>query len=128
MHRELRLAFARFDYHASDATDIFFVGGQDWTLFGSGALMNIVETTFNGAFWGNIYTRSPQLRVGFIQTLSKANHVNLEGQFGVMMPSTGQIEKLGNYGATGGNATCLAGFEAQLGQGEREGADADRPE
>jgi hypothetical protein len=84
---QLRLAFVRMDYHASDATDLFFVGGQDWTLFGSGALMNIVETTFNGAFWGNIYTRSPQLRVGFIQTLEKERHVNLEGQFGVMMPS-----------------------------------------
>jgi hypothetical protein len=61
---QLRLAFVRLDYHASDNTDVFFVGGQDWTLFGSGALMNIVETTFNGAFWGNIYTRSPQLRGG----------------------------------------------------------------
>jgi hypothetical protein len=58
--------------------------------------MNILETTFNGAFWGNIYTRSPQLRVGFIQTLDKDRHVNLEGQFGVMMPSTGQILKLGS--------------------------------
>jgi hypothetical protein len=113
----LRLAYARVDYHASDTTDLFFVGGQDWTLFGSGALMNIVETTFNGAFWGNIYTRSPQLRVGFIQTLEKERHVNLEGQFGVMMPSTGQILKLGTVGLAG-----------QLGQGEREGADADRPE
>ncbi len=116
----LRQANVRLDYHASDATDIFFVGGQDWTLFGSGALMNILETTFNGAFWGNIYTRSPQLRVGFIQTLDKTNHVNLEGQFGVMMPSTGQILKLGD---AAGN-----GLAAQLGQGEREGADADRPE
>jgi hypothetical protein len=124
----IRLAYARMDYHAGENTDIFFVGGQDWTLFGSGALMNIVETTFNGAYWGNIYTRSPQLRVGFIQTLSKENHVNLEGQFGIMMPSTGQIEKLCNYGATGDNNTCLAGFEAQQGQGEREGADSDRPE
>ena len=53
--------------------DIFFVGGQDWTLFGSGALENIVETTFNGAFWGNIYTRSPQLRGGFIETLDKGH-------------------------------------------------------
>jgi hypothetical protein len=114
---QLRLAFVRMDYHASDSTDIFFVGGQDWTLFGSGALMNIVETTFNGAFWGNIYTRSPQLRVGFIQTLEKEHKVNLEGQFGVMMPSTGQIEKLGSL--------QLAG---QIGQGEREGADSDRPE
>jgi len=117
---QLRLAFVRLDYHASENTDIFFVGGQDWTLFGSGALMNIVETTFNGAFWGNVYTRSPQLRGGFIQTLDKEHNVNLEGQFGVMMPSTGQILKLGN---AAGN-----GLAAQLGQGEREGADADRPE
>ena len=114
---QLRLAFVRMDYHASEKTDIFFVGGQDWTLFGSGALMNIVETTFNGAFWGDVYTRSPQLRVGFIQNLSKENHVNLEGQFGIMMPSTGEILKLGTLGLAG-----------QLGQGEREGADADRPE
>ena len=117
---QLRLAFVRMDYHASENTDIFFVGGQDWTLFGSGALMNIVETTFNGAFWGSIWTRSPQLRVGFIETLNKDRHVNLEGQFGVMMPSTGEILKLGN---AAGN-----GLAAQLGEGEREGADADRPE
>jgi hypothetical protein len=117
---QLRLAFVRLDYHASETTDIFFVGGQDWTLFGSGAMMNIFETTFNGAFWGNTYTRSPQLRGGFIQTLSKENNVKLEGQFGVMMPSTGEILKLGN---AAGN-----GLAAQLGQGEREGADSDRPE
>jgi hypothetical protein len=114
---QLRLAFVRMDYHAGENTDLFFVGGQDWSLFGSGALMNIVETTFNGAFWGNSWTRSPQLRVGFIQTLEKERHVNLEGQFGVMMPSSGQILKLGSVGLAG-----------QLGQGEREGADSDRPE
>ena len=115
---QLRLAFVRLDYHAGENTDIFFKGGQDWTLFGSGALMNIVETTFNGAFWGSVYTRSPQLTAGFIETLSKENHVNLEGQFGVMMPSTGQILKLGS----------VFGLAGQLGEGEREGADADRPE
>ncbi|MGB9235847.1 MAG: hypothetical protein WCC04_15670 [Terriglobales bacterium] len=118
---QLRLAFVRMDYHASEKTDIFFVGGQDWTLFGSGAMMNILETTFNGAFWGNTYTRSPQLRVGFNETLSKENKVKLEGQFGVMMPSTGQILKLGL-------AASNCGLCAQLGQGEREGADSDRPE
>jgi hypothetical protein len=82
--------------------------------------MNILETTFNGAFWGNTYERSPQLRGGFIQTLSKENNVKLEGQFGIMMPSTGEILKLGD---AAGN-----GLGAQLGEGEREGADADRPE
>jgi len=117
---QLRLAFVRLDYHASDAFDVFFVGGQDWTLFGSGALENIVETTFNGAFWGNTWERSPQLRGGFVWTLDKEHKVNLEPQIGIMMPSTGQILKLGN---AGGN-----GLAAQLGQGEREGADSDRPE
>jgi len=114
---QLRLAFVRLDYHASENTDVFFVGGQDWTLFGSGALMNIMETTFNGAYWGNTWERSPQLRGGIIHTLDKEHHVNLEGQFGIMMPSTGQIEKLGSLGLAG-----------QIGQGEREGADSDRPE
>jgi len=113
----IRLAYVRMDYHASDKTDIYFKGGQDWTLFGSGALMNILETTFNGAFWGNVYTRSPQLVGGFVKTLSEENKVKLEGDFGIMMPSTGQILKLGSVGING-----------QLGQGEREGADADRPE
>ena len=114
---QLRLAFVRLDYHASDTFDVFFLGGQDWTLFGSGALENIVETTFNGAFWGNIWERSPQLRGGFIWTLDKEHHANLEPQFGIMMPSTGQILKLG-----------LSGLAGQLGEGEREGADSDRPE
>jgi hypothetical protein len=117
---QLRLAFVRLDYHANENTDIFFVGGQDWTLFGSGALENIVETTFNGAYWGNIWERSPQMRGGFVYTLNREHHVNFEPQFGIMMPSSGQILKLGTNG--------LAGLEAQLGQGEREGADANRPE
>ena len=68
---QLRLAYVRLDYHVSDATDVFFLGGQDWTLFGSGVLPNLLETTFLGAYWGDIYTRSPQLRGGFVQTLSK---------------------------------------------------------
>ncbi len=114
---QLRLAYVRMDYHASDTFDVFFLGGQDWTLFGSGALENIVETTFNGAYWGNIWERSPQMRGGFIWTLNKEHHVNLEPQFGIMMPSTGQILKLGTLGLAG-----------QIGQGEREGADSDRPE
>ncbi|MGO9402838.1 MAG: hypothetical protein ACLPVW_05125 [Terriglobales bacterium] len=114
---QLRLAFVRLDYHASENTDVFFVGGQDWALFGSGALENIVETTFNGAYWGNIWERSPQLRGGIIQSLNKEHHVNLEGQVGIMMPSSSQILKLGSLGLAG-----------QIGQGEREGADSDRPE
>jgi hypothetical protein len=57
------------------------------------------------------------MRGGFVQTLNKDNNVKLEGQFGIMMPSTGQILKLGSLGLAG-----------QIGEGEREGADSNRPE
>jgi len=113
----LRLAFVRLDWHASENTDIFFLGGQDWTLFGSGALPNILETTGLGFFYGDIYTRSPQLRLGFIQTLNKEHNIKFEWQGGIMQPSSGEILKLGSLGLAG-----------QLGQGEREGSDSDRPE
>src|SRR5208282_5094368 len=66
----LRLAYARLDYAGSDATDVFFEAGQDWTLFGSGALPNILETTFLGAYSGDVYERSPQFRFGLVQKLA----------------------------------------------------------
>jgi len=113
----IRLAYVRMDYHASENTDVFFVGGQDWTLFGSGALPSILETTFLGAFWGDVYTRLPQLRGGLIQTLNRENNVKLEFQGGIMMPSSGQILKLGSVGLGG-----------QIGEAEYEGAQSDRPE
>jgi hypothetical protein len=116
----LRMAIVRMDYHASESTDIYFIGGQDWTLFGSGALPNILETTILGGFYGSAYTRSPQMKVGFVETLSKEHHIKFEPTFGVMMPSTGQVERL---------ATSFSnGLQNQIGQAEREGADADRPE
>lgn len=115
---QLRLAYVRMDIAASDATDIFFEGGQDWTLFGSSALPNILETTFLGAFYGDIYERSPQMRFGFVQKLgSSSRNFKFSPEFAIMMPSTGQIEKLGSLGLAG-----------QIGQAEREGADSGRPE
>ncbi len=61
---QLRLAYGRIDWTAAPNTDLFFEAGQDWTIFGSSALMNLFETTFFGAYWGNIYERSPQFRIG----------------------------------------------------------------
>jgi hypothetical protein len=117
---QLRLAWARLDYAASDATDFYFEGGQDWTLFGSSALPNILETTALGYWYGDIYERSPQFQFGLVQKLgSSSRNFKLAPTFAIMMPSTGQIEKL---------AGTLAGFEGQIGQGEREGADSGRPE
>jgi hypothetical protein len=116
---QLRVALARLDYAASDKTDIYFEGGQDWTLFGSSALPNILETTALGYWYGDIYERSPQFQFGLVQTLGGSRNFKLSPTFALMMPSTGQIEKLSG---------TLSGFEGQIRQGEREGADSGRPE
>jgi hypothetical protein len=115
---QLRLAWARLDYAASDMTDIYFEGGQDWTLFGSSALPSILETTFLGAFYGDVYTRSPQFQFGLVQKLGHSSrNFKLAPTFALMMPSSGQILKLGAEGLAG-----------QIGEAEREGADSGRPE
>lgn len=115
---QIRLAFARLDYAASDKTDIYFEGGQDWTLFGSTALPNLLETTALGYWYGDIYERSPQFQFGLVQKVgSSSRNFKIAPTFAIMMPSTGQIEKLGSLGLQG-----------QIGQGEREGADSGRPE
>jgi hypothetical protein len=113
----LRLAWARLDYAASDKTDLYFEGGQDWTLFGSSALPSILETTALGYWYGDIYERSPQFQFGVVQKLSKWHNLKFAPTFAIMMPSTGQIEKLGSLGLQG-----------QIAQAEREGADSGRPE
>jgi hypothetical protein len=105
------------DFAASPNSNIYLEAGQDWTLFGSSVLPNILETTFLGAFYGDIYERSPQMMVGVVQKLGGSRNVKLAPTFAIMMPSSGQIEKLGSLG-----------LAAQLGQGEREGADSGRPE
>jgi hypothetical protein len=114
---QLRLAYARLDFKASDKTDFYFEGGQDWTLFGSSALPNIFETTFLGAYYGDIYERSPQFQFGWVQKLGSWRNLKFSPTFALMMPSTGQIEKLGSLGLAG-----------QLAQAEREGADSGRAE
>jgi len=115
---QIRQAWARLDYAASDKTDIYFEGGQDWTLFGSTALPNLLETTALGYWYGDIYERSPQFQFGLVQKVgSSSRNFKIAPTFAIMMPSTGQIEKLGSLGLQG-----------QIGQGEREGADAARPE
>jgi hypothetical protein len=110
---QLRLAWMRLDYSLSDNSDIYFEGGQDWTLFGSSALPNLLETTALGYWYGDIYERSPQFQFGLVQKLgSSSRNFKLSPTFALMMPSTGQIEKLGSLGLQG-----------QIAQAEREGAD-----
>jgi hypothetical protein len=114
---QLRLAYVRMDYAATDKTSMYFEGGQDWALFSSSVLPNLLETTFLGAFYGTIYGRTPQLMVGASHDLGGSRHFKLSPAFAVMMPSSGEIEKLGSLGLAG-----------QIAQGEREGADSGRAE
>jgi len=131
---QLRLAFGRLDWATSENTDIFFEAGQDWTIFGSSALMNLFETTFFGAYWGNLYERSPQFRFGFVQKLGGSRNFKLSPEFAIMMPSEGDLPADGisctAVPAGGGTPTCtlVNGLANQLGYGERQGADYGAPE
>src|SRR5579863_8842349 len=78
---QLRLAFGRIDWSVNPNSDIFFEAGQDWTIFGSSAMMNLLETTFYGAYWGNLYERSPQMRVGLVQKLGGSRNWKFSPEF-----------------------------------------------
>ena len=112
-----RQAWVRLDYAAGDNTDFYFEGGQDWTLFGSSALPNLLETTALGYWYGDVYERSPQFQLGWVQKLGGSRNLKFSPTFAIMMPTSSQIEKLGSLGLAG-----------QIGQAEREGADSGRPE
>jgi len=59
------------------------------------------------------------MRFGLVQKLGGDRNFKFSPEVALMMPSTGQIYKLNN---------TLGGFEAQIGEGERQGADSGRPE
>ena len=137
----LRLAYGRMDWSVKPNTDIFFEAGQDWTIFGSSALMNLFETTFFGAYWGNIYERAPQMRVGFVQKLGGSRNWKLSPEFAIMTPAEGNVpadavtsactttvDKTTFKAVTTCTNTVLDGTGNQLGYGERQGADNAKPE
>ena len=135
---QVRLAWLRLDYRAGDNTDIFFQGGQDWSIFGSSVLPNILETTFLGAYFGDIYERSPQMRVGFVQKLGGSRNVKFSPEFAIMMPSEGNLPadvttcsvpaSLAPGVTTTIACSVTNGLGNQLGYGERQGSDANRLE
>ncbi len=130
---QLRLAFGRVDWNVRPNTDIFFEAGQDWTIFGSSAMMNLFETTFYGAFWGNVYERAPQMRLGFTQKLGGSRDWKISPEFAIMTPLEGNVPAdvtTCTVTTLGVATTCtvLDGTGNQLGYGERQGQDAGRPE
>jgi len=132
---QLRLAYGRIDWTLAPNTDLFFEAGQDWTIFGSSTLMNLLETTFFGAYWGNVYERSPQFRLGFVQKMGGDRNLKISPEFAIMMPSSGDLPandvtctKVETLGTAPTCTITNLGLASQIGYGEREGADSGRPE
>jgi len=130
----IRLAYGRIDWTVAPNSDVFFEAGQDWSLFGSSSMMNLFETTFAGAYWGNIYTRTPQMRLGLVQKLGGSRDWKLSPEFAIMMPSEGNLPGTRITCAVetvpSNNVCTLAnlGLSSQIGYGERQGADSGKPE
>ena len=106
----LRLAWGRLDYHFNDNNAFSALFGQDWTLFGSSTLPNILETTGLGVDFGSLYERDPQFRFGFTH---KTHAVSIMPEFSFNLPASGLPS---------------SNVASQLGYGERQGPDSNRPE
>ena len=109
----LRLAWARIDRRFNDKSSAYVLFGQDWTPFVSSTLPTTIENTnFGGIGYGASYERLPQVRGGFNYSLGGARSWRIQPEFAVVFPAFGNLP------------TNVAD---QLGFGERQGADADRP-
>lgn len=109
----LRLAWVRIDKSFDDKRSGYVLFGQDWTPFGSSTVPNTIETTAFHLAFGNIYERAPQVRTGANFLLSKNRNVRFQPEFAIVLPF---------FGNTPSNVAD------QLGLGERQGVDSNRPE
>ena len=109
----IRLAWARIDRSFNDKFSGFALFGQDWSPFASSTLPNTIENTnFGGIGYGAIYQRVPQVRFGFNYNAGGGRSLKISPEFAVVFPAFGDLP------------TNVAD---QLGFGERQGADSDRP-
>jgi hypothetical protein len=109
----IRLAWMRLDKIINPNTSVYLLAGQDWNPFGSSTLPNLLETTALGIGFGSLYERAPQLRVGIVQKLGGSRNVVLSLEPAITLPAFGNLPTdLGN----------------QLGYGERQGVDSQRPQ
>jgi hypothetical protein len=123
---QFRLGYGRVDWKVSDSNSFFFLGGQDWTPFGSSTLPNLFETTGIGIGFGTLYERAPQLRVGVVHKLGGSRKFAVSPEFALVLPSFGNLPA--DIVAAGAVAPNGEGIGNQLGFGERQGADSGKPE
>ena len=108
----LRLAWGRLDYAPNQKNIFSALFGQDWTPFGSSTIPGILETTSMGIGFGILYERTPQMRFGYTH---KGRAFQFMPEFALTLPASGL-------------APSTAYISQQLGYGERQGADANRPD
>ncbi|MDT5295186.1 MAG: DcaP outer membrane protein [Acidobacteriota bacterium] len=109
----LRLAWGRIDHAMSERLTGFALFGQDWTPFGSSTVPNTIETTAFHLGYGNIYERAPQFRFGFNYNAGGKRSLKFQPEFALVLPAFGNTP---------------ANVADQLGFGERQGPDSQRPE
>jgi hypothetical protein len=109
----LRLAWARIDHKFSDSTTGFVLAGMDWSPFGSSNFANLLETEGGAAYFGSLYEREAQIRLGLWHNFGGSRHfkIGIEPAF-----------------AQPGFADLPADVGAQLGVSERQGIDSGRPQ
>jgi hypothetical protein len=109
----IRLAWVRIDRRLSENTSGFALFGQDWTPFVSSTLPNTIENTnFGGIGYGAAYERAPQARFGFNFNTHGSRTLIFQPEFAIVFPGFGDLP---------------ANVADQLGFGERQGADSERP-
>ena len=109
----IRLAWARIDRRFSENTSGFALFGQDWTPFVSSTLPNTIENTnFGGLGYGAAYERAPQARFGFNFNTHGSRTLIFQPEFAIVFPGFGDLP---------------SNVADQLGFGERQGADSQRP-
>jgi hypothetical protein len=108
----IRLAWARIDRAFSERTVGFALFGQDWSPFVSSTVPNTIETTAFHLGFGNPYERVPQFRFGFDYNAGGKRAWKFQPEFAIVVPAAGNLP---------------ANVADQLGFGERQGADSERP-
>ncbi len=139
---QIRLAYARLDYKATDATSIHALFGQDWTPFASSTLPSLFETTGLGVGYGTLYERAPQFRTGLTHNFGGSRNFKIQPEVAIVLPAyahlPGNVLTASVSGAgcsptpctvtSTGTVVGLVGVDNELAYGERQGADSARPE
>lgn len=110
----IRLAWVRIDRSLTEKTTGFVLFGQDYTPFLSSTQPTTVENSnFGGFGYGAAYERAPQARFGLSYNAGGSRSLKFQPEIAIVLPAFGDLP---------------ANVADQLGFGERQGADSQRPE